>query len=484
MEGQHNKTIADLRKLHVMADLPVHVLQWIIDHTEYQEYEANTMISDLGDSIDDMFMIFKGEYIFYLESNGRVTSTVSFKAGEKFGEVGGLLPYSKMKASPGKAFTAAKSEVLLLNKKYFHELEQISPELVERLVDLLKERIRYFTSLDNQMDKMSALGKLSAGLAHELNNPASAIVRNAKELSNQLNELPEILYSIQKANVNTDILKSVLSRILKKNSTKKYKSLIEKQKAEDQIAGWLDKKNIKEGWIISEVFSEAGLSIDELEEIFALKLDGQLEAAMKFAATIINMNNMINETCNASEHISKLVTAVKSFSHMDRGSSKQYINIIPGITNTLTLLNHKIKKKNIHVVFNSEVKIPKINALEGELNQVWSNLIDNAIDAMDNNGELKINLSNDNRYLCVEIQDSGKGIPSELKNKIFDPFFTTKQIGEGTGLGLDVVNRIIKGHDGFIDVKSEPGKTIFLVKLPINSINKKQENETADHISS
>ena len=484
MEGQHNKTIADLRKIHVMADMPDEVLQWILDHSEYRHIEANTMISDIGDSIDEMFILFKGEYIFYLEANGRVVSTVSFKSGQEFGEVGGLLPYSKMKASPGKAFTVSDTEVLLLHKKHFHELEQISPDLVERLVDLLKERIRYFTSLDNQMDKMSALGKLSAGLAHELNNPAAAIVRNAKELSSQLNELPQIIYSIQKSDVDPELLQSVLQQLLNKNKTKSYKSLIEKQKTEDAINDWLDEKSVKDSWLISETLADAGLSTNELNNIFSVSVDGQLEPMLKFAASIINMNNMIDETCNASEHISRLVTAVKAFSHMDRAASRQFVNILPGIKNTLTLLNHKIKKKNIHVEFDSEKAVPKINALEGELNQVWSNLIDNAIDAMDENGELKIRISYDTRFICIEIEDNGRGIPPEIKSKIFDPFFTTKQIGEGTGLGLDVVNRIVKSHDGFIDVKSEPGKTIFNIKLPIEAINKSSENETADHISS
>ena len=484
MEGQHNKTISDLRKFHLLADLPDDVLQWILDHSEYEVFEANQLISEVGQPIEHMFFLFKGEYVFYMEAKGRVVATVSFKAEDKFGEIGGLLPYSRMKAAPGRAYAGQRSEVLLLHKKYFHELEMISPELVERLVDLLKERIRYFTSLDNQRDKMSALGKLSAGLAHELNNPSAAIVRNAKELSSHILELPELLFSIIKSGVSTDVLQSAIDLILKKNETKKYKSLLEKQKVEDEFNDWMDEKNIGESWMISEAFAEAGLSVEELEKLTSITVDGQLEPTLKFAATIMTMQNLINETCNASEHISRLVTAVKAFSHMDRGSSKQYFNVFPGIQNTLTLLNHKIKKKNIQVKLDPQENIPKINGLEGELNQVWSNLIDNAVDALDKDGEIRIKICSDSNFLYIEFHDNGKGIPADIQKNIFDPFFTTKPIGEGTGLGLDVVKRIVTSHDGDITVKSEPGNTVFIVKLPIHPITNRSENETADHISS
>lgn len=484
MEGQHNKTISDLRKFHLMADLPDEVLQWLLDHGEYEVYEADHLISDVGQPIEHMFFLFSGEYIFYMEANGRVVSTVSFKADDKFGQIGGLLPYSKMKTSPGRAFTGERSEVLLLHKKYFHELEMVSPELVERLVDILKERIRYFTSLDNQRDKMSALGKLSAGLAHELNNPSAAIVRNAKELNTHVIELPDLLFNIIKSGVSPAILQSAIDLILKKNKEKKYKSLLEKQKVEDEFNDWMEEKKVSNSWMISEAFAEAGLSIDELEKLTSITVDGQLEPTLKFAATIMTMQNLINETCNASEHISRLVTAVKAFSHMDRGASKQYFNVFPGIQNTLTLLNHKIKKKNIQVKLEPQQEIPKINGLEGELNQVWSNLIDNAIDALEKDGELRIKVFSDLKFLYVEVCDNGKGIPADIQKNIFDPFFTTKPIGEGTGLGLDVVKRILTSHDGIITVRSEPGSTVFTVKLPIHPFTSRSENETADHISS
>ena len=484
MEGEHQLTIADLRKIKILSDLPDEVIQWLLDHGRYVRYAENDVIVKSGQPIDDMSFILKGSYIFYIESQGRVISTVIFKSGEKLTEVSGLLPYSRMKVSPGTAFAGEETIALAIHKKHFHEMEMFSQELIDRLVDLLKERIRYFTSLDNQLDKMSALGKLSAGLAHELNNPSAAIVRNAKVLKNNINELPKQLSELIKSKINPETIKSILNEVMLKKKSENHRSLMQKQKAEDEFTDWLENNNITDSWMISETLAETDLSIDDIKKISALTIDGQLEPTLKFIANFINMQNMIDETCNASEHISRLVTAVKSFSHMDRGSSKQYIDLLPGIQNTLTILNHKIKKKNIEVNLNASDKIPKINALEGELNQVWSNLIDNAIDAIEKDGKIDINISTDQHFIYVEVKDNGKGIPHEIQKNIFDPFFTTKPIGEGTGIGLDMASRIINRHEGLINVSSQPGETIFTIKLPIHSLNKSSENETANHISS
>ena len=251
-------------------------------------------------------------------------------------------------------------------------------------------------------------------------------------------------------------------------SEKTTLSLMERSSLEDEIADWLEEKNVEDSYDLAETFVAFGLTLQEMEKINKIVPDGFLSPVLVWVANNFNTERLVNDIEEAATRISNLVKAVKTYSHMDRAQEKEATDLHTGIRNTLTILNHKLKNKNIQVNENFQADLPPIKIFEGEMNQVWTNLIDNAIDAMDNGGKLELNTRQDREFVVVEIVDSGSGIPEDIIDSIFDPFFTTKPVGQGTGLGLDVVKKIIDQHNGQIKVHSAPGRTEARICLPIN----------------
>lgn len=247
-------------------------------------------------------------------------------------------------------------------------------------------------------------------------------------------------------------------------------SLKEKTKLENEITDWLDNHDIENGYEMADNFVAFNFYLENLEAIANQIPSAYLSPVLNWVNNLLITEKMVEDIQESSKRIADLVNSVKIFTHMDRGTDKQYADIHIGINNTLTMLAHKIKKGNINLVKEFDETLPLINALIGELNQVWTNVIDNAIDAMEVKGKgiLKIKTERDREFVQVSIIDDGQGISDEIKSRIFDPFFTTKEIGKGTGLGLEVVQRIIKQHNGSIKVNSKPGKTEFIICFPIN----------------
>ena len=239
---------------------------------------------------------------------------------------------------------------------------------------------------------------------------------------------------------------------------------------EDEITDWLDNHSIENGYEMADNFVDFNFYLENLESIAKQIPPAYLSPVLNWVNNLLITEKMVEDIQESSKRIADLVNSVKIFTHMDRGTDKQYADIHIGITNTLTMLAHKIKKGNITLVKAFDDTLPPVKALIGELNQVWTNLIDNAIDAMEANskGTLKIITERDREFVQVSIMDDGPGINEDIKSRIFDPFFTTKEIGKGTGLGLEVVQRIVKQHNGSIKVNSTPGNTAFVVCFPIN----------------
>jgi signal transduction histidine kinase len=221
---------------------------------------------------------------------------------------------------------------------------------------------------------------------------------------------------------------------------------------------------------MAENFVEFGFTVDVLQEVKSHIPQGHLAPILSWINNNFTTERMVADMQDASKRIGDLISSVKNFTHMDRGGDREFVDIRTGIRNTIVLLNHKIKKVNVELVEDFDEEVPQINAMVGELNQVWTNLIDNATDALENQRDAKLTISTrrDNEFVKVSIIDNGPGVPKEIKSRIFDPFFTTKAIGKGTGLGLDVVMRIVKQHHGSVTLTSEPGRTEFLVCFPIN----------------
>ncbi len=467
----HNVTTQELKNVIALSDLPDEHLQWIIDRTEYNEYEDGTVLFNTREPAMYMWILLEGKLDFYMDMNGTLVYYMSFENDRSSGGITGLIPHSRMKTSPGKSISVSKLRVLSLHKDYFGELEQLNSNFVQKLIGYMTERAKAFATVQLQHEKVSALGKLSAGIAHELNNPASAIARIAAELKKRLNANYDLISKLLADNFDAKHIENIRSLVNEKESKqKKTLSARERMQKEDEIADWLSANGIPDNIAAAETFSEFGFSTIDLENIRRELKGDTLADLLRWIENIIISDRLIVDLTDASTRISTLVGAIKSHVHMDRTNDAQRTNIHTDIENTLTLMGYKIRDKKITVKKTFCAEMPMVEAYIGELNQVWTNLIDNAIDALETNGELVIETSSGKKDITIRIIDNGAGIPKEIQSRIFDPFFTTKKIGQGTGIGLDVVKRIITRHHGVITVNSVPGKTEFVVCIPVSQV--------------
>jgi signal transduction histidine kinase len=461
-------TVQDLKTVVALNDQTDEVLQWILDHTAYNEYEDGTALRKLGEAQNEMFFLLEGAVNFYMDVNGRQVYYFTFANDAATGGVSGLLPYSRMKTSPGYAYASGHVKAVMMHKDHFPELEHRSPELIQRLVGYMTERARLFATIQLQREKVSALGKLSAGIAHELNNPASAISSIASELLKKMQLNYELTEKLLAQGVKATDIQTINDLVTAKSKEGKAKlTALQKIEREDALRDWVEEYCPQLDCDITETFMDAGFSNEDLESIRSGSNKEAFAQVLRWLENLLSSQRLLNDLGEASSRISTLVGAIKSHVHMDRTNELQLTNIHNDIDNTLTLLGYKLREKNIVVNKTYCRDLVEIPAYVGELNQVWTNIIDNAIYAVDKNGELTIETSCNSKDVKVKIIDNGGGIPKEIISRIFDPFFTTKKVGQGTGIGLDIVSRIIKRHNGDIKVYSEPGRTEFDVCIPV-----------------
>jgi len=472
--------IEDLKKVVALSELPDEHLQWILDHSEYHEYADGDLIAKYGEPADVMWIALCGKVNFYMYINGRQVYYFTFENNNITGGIGGTMPYSRMKTFPGNSYAFGEVRALRLHKKYFPELEQLNPAFIQKLIGYMTERARAFATNQLQHEKVNALGNLAAGIAHEMNNPAAAIRGIADELAKRLNRNYELTKKLLQCNMTPEHLENIRMLVEKKEGRLEEtgkRSTLDRMKNEDEIEEWLEKNGIT-ARETAETFSEYGFSMEELENIHTDLGATAFNQVIPWLENLISSQKIIKDLADASSRISNLVTSIKSHVHMDRTNDLQPTNIHTDIENTLTLLGFKFREKNIEVIKKFCNNMPEVPAYVGELNQVWTNLIDNAIYALEKNGTLTIETTCDDKNVTVSIIDNGSGIPKEILSRIFEPFFTTKKVGEGTGIGLDIVNRIVKRHNGEIKVSSEPGRTAFSVCNPL--VQKTVVNQ-ADH---
>ena len=244
--------------------------------------------------------------------------------------------------------------------------------------------------------------------------------------------------------------------------------MMAKTEKEDDLADYFEGLGVEDGYEIADVFVDYNFSVSDFETAFSNTSNEQLVSVLYWMENVLTVEKTVSEINDAANRISGLVKSVKTYTHMDRGAERELTDIQQGINSTLTMLGHKLRKKNIEVEKDFQENLPKIKAMVGELNQIWTNIIDNAIDALPEKGKLSIKTYQEGSNIKTDIEDNGPGIPSEIKDKIFEPFFTTKSVGEGTGLGLDIVKKIIDQHEGALFLDSVPGKTIFTISFPIS----------------
>jgi signal transduction histidine kinase len=457
-----------LQSIEALADVPADQLQWLIDNSEYRTINEGEFAFKAGDPITGMYIVLCGKIkLYYLQKGEIIDMNI---LGEK--EISGALPFSRAIKVSVNAKVLADTTIMTLPISKFREMVSKHYELTGGLVHVMTNRVRNFTSLQQQNEKMMALGKLSAGLAHELNNPAAAIVRGSESLVHHLQLEPDLFKDMINVRIeakDVDYVTQKLFEILNRPEKPKL-TLIQRTEMEDEMRDWLEDRNIECAEDVAQNFLEYHFTCEDMQA-FAQHIPAEyLSAVLNWINTNLATDRMVQDIREAAKRIFELIQSVKNFTHMDQGKGKELIDIHSGIENTLKIMQYKLRKGNIEVVEEFDQQLPKVMALVGELNQVWTNLIDNAVDAMEANGKGKliIRTERDHAFAKVSLIDNGPGIPEEIKNQIFDPFFTTKEIGKGTGLGLDVVQRIVVGqHHGSVKCTSIPGHTEFIVCLPI-----------------
>jgi signal transduction histidine kinase len=334
-------------------------------------------------------------------------------------------------------------------------------------VHTMLDRARVFTSAGLQDEKMISLGKMSAGLAHELNNPASAIERNAALLDDRLEEAGRAARALGAAHLSDGQYSTVaaMRSSCLAPPVDGVLSPIQQAEREDRIADWLVAHGLDAG--LSGTLADTSLTLDALDRIAGALEPSSLGIAVRWAAADYAVHNLASEIQEAAMRISGLVAAIKGFVHMDQAVVAEPVDLAASLRNTVAVLNAKARSRSVALSIRVPPDLPTICGFVGELNQIWANLIDNALDAVPEGGRIDVVVTCESRGVVVRVTDNGPGIPSEVRARIFEPFFTTKPVGKGTGLGLDIVRRLVSHNDAEIDVESEPGRTQFAVTLPL-----------------
>lgn len=459
--------MATLAQFEIFAGVPPEAIQWLIDQSEYREFTEGENFLGHAEDAQYMSIVTLGTYLLRIPLGKEVRD---YTDGEP-GDATGLLPFSRMKKYTGYAIvTSDKLQLLALHRSCFVEMARVSYELTQNLVAVMSSRIKAFTEQRLQDEKLLSLGKLSAGLAHELNNPAAALLRSVDELYQRIHQSPERFKSVITMRVTpeeTDALNEILFSKARNGRIKEL-SILEREDCKDELYDWLEDHDIDNADDIAETFLDFGLHLEDAEAMKAALNGKALNAMMWWIESTLSLERLVQEIRESADRIGSLVKAIKVYTHMDQSQDLQPMDLHEGIRSSMMMLKHQFKVKNIQVVKDFLPEMPLVKLYPGEMNQVWTNLIDNAIDAMPNEGGvLRVHTYIKNRKAVVDIIDNGEGIPEDVMNKIFDPFFTTKEVGKGTGMGLEITRRIILKHHGEINVKSKPGETIFSVCIPL-----------------
>ena len=443
---------------------------WLANNGEERIAAAGEILFEEGAPAEHMMLILKGEIHVRRQRTGPMSLFIG-----RSGQMTGMLPFSRMKSYGGQGFAASDVWALLIHQSLFPEMLDAVPSMGQRVVTTLLDRVREVTRMEQQAEKLNALGKLAGNLAHELNNPASAAQRAASGLSQELlanrkNRFQLInlcLTDEQITAVESWELKVLVGPIHSPDVPETQPASVALLAREESIRAWLAALGCPEPWDVAAPLAEQGVTVDELNQLRAVLPADATCVSLQFFARYLRSSRSVNTLLNSTARIFDLISAVKDYSFMDRAPILE-VDVPAGLDATVQMLQSRMA--HVKVTRNYEPHLPTISAYGGELNQVWTALIENALDALGDQGEIQLTCRLETDMLLIEIWDTGSGIPAELQDRIFEPFFTTKAPGQGLGLGLDNAMRIVRKHRGHISVKSEPGSTCFRVRLPLEQL--------------
>jgi signal transduction histidine kinase len=441
---------------------PREELLWIATHGTLRQYQPGEVVARSTDVVVELFILLSGRlsHIVFRESGQR--RIMEWRGGD----VTGLLPYSRLTTPPGDTVIEEFTEAVLVSRTDFPGLIHHCPEVTASLVHEMTDRARQFTSVDLRDEKMISLGKLAAGLAHELNNPASAAMRDAKSLVDALGAAEGSERKLRAACL-TDVQRAELDEVyalLLDTPIQRSLSGIALADHEEALAGWLTAHDVDAD--IAEDLARIPVATDVLDRLARAVRGTDLDAALHWLTAGCAARLLATNIERAAGRIHALVSAVKGFTHMDRATDHGPVDISTGLVDAVALLEGKARARSVAITLDVGTALPAVLGLHAEINQIWMNLIDNAIDAAPVNGHVTVTARHEDPGVVVRVTDDGPGIPPEIRESIFDPFFTTKPVGQGTGLGLDIVRRIVSWHNGEIEVSSAPHRTEFLVRMP------------------
>ena len=433
-----------------------------LDQGEVIETPASAVLAPQGERTGFFHVLLEGEIRITHRYATQTVLMAVVKPGSHLGEVMLLLDIAWL--STARVSKAAR--LFRLNEEGFWRMLATCQSVAQEIFRAAANRLRNFEGYSQQREKLASLGTMAAGLAHELNNPATAARRAVAHLQDTVEKLQSFVCSLSKA-LEPEHWENLLNAA-QEASAKKHPALdhLARSDQADTIGNWLNAHGLADAWDLAPTFVNAGLDVAWLDDL-AKKIPPASHAdAVGWLEARLNLKSLVSQVEQSTGRVAELVKAVKSYSYMDQ-SPMQEVDIHEGIESTLTMLGHKMK--NVTVVRAFDRSVPRIMAYGSELNQVWTNLIANAIDAVNGAGKICIGTSLEDNQLVVEIVDNGPGIPSVVQSRLFEPFFTTKSVGTGTGLGLVISNRIVGDrHGGEIEFESRPGETRFKVRLPVN----------------
>jgi signal transduction histidine kinase len=456
-----------LERIGPLNGLPLEDRLWLARHGE--EFVANSgdVLFEEGAAAENMILILKGEIHVRRQHGGPMALFIG-----RAGQMTGVLPFSRMKTYGGQGFAISPVWALIISKSIFPEMLQAIPSMAQRVVATLLDRVREVTRIEQQAEKLTALGKLAGNLAHELNNPASAAQSASASLASALTANRENRFKLVNLCLTEEQIRGVqsweediLSRTLPGQA--KEPGALAFIAREEALRQWLDQLGCPDPWEVAPQLAEQGVSAADLDQLRTLLGVNESCISLQFFARYLRAARSVQTLAHSTARIFDLIDAVKTYSGMDRAPILE-VDVAAGLDATVQMLHSRMT--NVQIEREYEPGLPTINAYGGELNQVWTALLENALDALGNQGRLRLACRLEGEMMLVEIWDTGPGIPPELQERIFEPFFTTKAPGQGLGLGLDNAMRIVRKHRGFISVRSEPGSTCFRVRLPLDQL--------------